>query len=54
MKLSVEKVQTNPETMHGMSSHSISSKEWNSLHTIEELDGTLKSIIAQHFHPQNA
>ena len=54
MKSVAEQIQTNQGTIHGMSSHIVSSKAWNSLHTIEELDGTLKSIIAQHFHPQNA
>lgn len=28
----------------------ISEEKWNSLHTIEELDVTLKRIIHNHFH----
>lgn len=28
----------------------ISDEKWNSLHTIEELDASLKSIIHNHFH----
>ena len=28
----------------------ISEEKWNSLHTIDELDATLKSIIHNHFH----
>jgi len=30
----------------------ISEEKWNSLHTIEELDSTLKTIIHKHFHAQ--
>jgi len=30
----------------------ISDEKWNSLHTIEELDSTLKTIIHKHFHAQ--
>ena len=32
----------------------ISSRKWNSLHTIDELDATLKSIIHYHFHGNKA
>lgn len=28
----------------------ISEEKWDSLHTIEELDASLKSIIHNHFH----
>lgn len=28
----------------------ISDEKWNSLHTIDELDASLKSIIHNHFH----
>lgn len=28
----------------------ISEEKWNSLHTLEELDATLKTIIHKHFH----
>lgn len=28
----------------------ISSEHWNELHTIEELDASLKTIIHKHFH----
>ena len=28
----------------------ISEEKWNSLHTIDELDATLKGIIHHHFH----
>ena len=30
----------------------ISKERWNSLHSIEELDEALKSIIHRHFHKQ--
>ena len=28
----------------------ISEEKWNSLHTVDELDATLKTIIRNHFH----
>lgn len=28
----------------------ISKEQWDGLHTVEELDATLKNIIHQHFH----
>jgi hypothetical protein len=28
----------------------ISEEKWNSLHTVDELDATLKEIIHNHFH----
>ena len=28
----------------------ISEEKWNGLHTLEELDATLKTIIHKHFH----
>ena len=32
------------------SAGTISEEKWDSLHTIEELDASLKSIIHNHFH----
>ena len=32
------------------STGTISEEKWNSLHTIDELDATLKRIIHNHFH----
>ena len=33
-----------------MQAGTISGEKWNSLHTVEELDTTLKTIIHNHYH----